>query len=74
MGLILVWATPVLLFLWYVLVGNMAAFQGTEEKQEHRVSIPYWPSSYQHFPTDRASNGLSLDYRHNGIESWYLGN
>lgn len=74
MGLILVWATPVLLFLWYVLGVILSAFQDIEEKQEHRVSIPHWPASDQYSPTDCDSNGLPLDYRHNGTESWYLGN
>lgn len=73
MGLILVWATPVLLFLWYVLLGAISMLQDAKGKQEHRVSIPYRPASDLHSPPDRASNRLPLDHRHDGIEPRYLG-
>jgi hypothetical protein len=61
LGLILAWATPVLLFLWYVITGSKIPSAISKRYQECCISVHRWFTFEQYPLTDYAPNRLPMD-------------
>ena len=73
MGLILVWAGPFVLLLWYDRKTPFHLTLDAKVHQEPCISIHNGSTLVQHSNTDRPAYSLSLDCRHLGIETRDLG-
>lgn len=72
MGLILAWAVPVALMLWYV--SNFPWVQTNSDAiQESRVSVHYTTSAVNNSPTNCGTDTVFVDRRYAGIETRHLG-
>ncbi len=73
MGLILIWACPFLLLLWYGLRTSRLLPGMTDRKQEPCIPVHRWPSQLEHHPAHPRADIVPLDCRYLGIETGYMG-
>lgn len=72
MGLILVWAVPVALMLWYV-PNPLGPRIHSDVTQESCVPVHYTTSTINNAPTNRGTDIVFVDGRYAGIETRNLG-
>ena len=72
LGLILVWAGPFVLLLWYASL-PVSAFDQISHGQESCIPIHLGTSTFEHSPTNCIADIVSMGSRHLGAEARYLG-